>query len=94
MNIRYLSKDEILKNFSKSVIKRAFRLVVREILRTARHIEFEVYDPILQTYHIVLYKSEKRPPFDWTCDCKWYSMKAPKYCAHILAVNLNKENSI
>ncbi|MCW1296454.1 MAG: SWIM zinc finger family protein [Candidatus Parvarchaeota archaeon] len=58
---------------------------------TKRHVAFTVFDDIKKTIHSVLYKSEEKPPYDWSCDCKWFSTRGVStgvYCAHIIAVNI------
>lgn len=90
--LRVLSEQEILKgNFMPTSITRAQRLMVKEDYETTRHKGFQVTDPVSGSEHLVIFKNEKQPPLDWTCDCEWYTTKTihnGKYCAHILAVHL------
>ncbi len=92
--MRLLSKAEIEKgNFMPTSIARAKRLIVKEVYRTVKHVVFRVIDPVSGSEHEVFYKSEKKPPLDWVCDCRWYSSKTVingSYCAHILAVHLSR----
>lgn len=89
---RILTKEEIEKgDFMKTSVERAKRLEVRRLYETQRHVTYEVTDPVTKSQHEVIYKSEKKPPLDWVCDCEWYTTQTinnGKYCAHVLAVHL------
>lgn len=88
--MRVLSKEEVEEgDFSPTSVSRAKRLKVVKDYETARHVAFKVIDPVSGSEHVVFYKSEKKPPLDWSCDCEWYTTKGI-YCAHILAVHLTK----
>ncbi len=95
MNPRFLKYSEINeKNFNKTSIERAHTLTVDKLYETEKHVAYAVRDPFKGTEHVVIYKSEKEPPLDWTCDCKWYTTRTintGKYCAHILAVHLKRK---
>ncbi len=92
MIVRFLSRDEVFNGgFMPTSVARAQRLIVRRSYQTKRHLAFIVTDPVSGSEHVVIYRSEKKPPLDWSCDCEWYSTRTVingKYCAHILAVQL------
>jgi len=89
---RFLTKRELEQGgFMPTSIERAKRLKVSQSYETERHPAYEVTDSLTGSNHIVFYKSEKEPPFDWVCDCEWYTTRTihnGQYCAHILAVQL------
>jgi hypothetical protein len=91
MKIRIIDIRNINHGFHK--FKRAIRLSENVSIDylTKKHIAFTVFDDRKKTIHSVLYKTEKKPPYDWSCDCKWYSTRGVStgiYCAHIIAVNM------
>jgi len=95
INPRFLNLDDInSNNYRATSIERARTLVVKTIYITDRHAAYSVRDPFKNSEHIVIYKTEKNPPFDWTCDCTWYTSRSihnGEYCAHILAVHLKRK---
>jgi hypothetical protein len=95
INPRFLKLSDINeKNFNKTSIERANTLTVDKLYETTKHIAYAVRDLFKGSEHVVIYKSEKKPPLDWTCDCKWYTARtvhSGKYCAHILAVQLKRK---
>ncbi len=90
MKIQVVDEKEILpKNFPLDSIissRRIWRQVKIDYVG-AKHVGFLVYDPLKKTEHSVIYYSEKKFPDNWSCDCKWFSMKGV-YCKHILAVHI------
>ena len=94
--LRFLSRDEIIKgDFMPESIKRADKLIVIKSYETQRHSAYEVIDPVSGSKHLVIYKSEKKPPMDWVCDCEWFiqdTLHTGRYCAHILSVHLKEGN--
>lgn len=95
INPRFISEVEITgNNYRQTSIERARTLIVTKLYETDRHIAYSVRDPFKDSEHVVIYKSEKKPPSDWSCDCTWYTSKAihtGEYCAHILAVHLKRK---
>lgn len=89
---RFLKLSEINEvNYNKSSIERAKTLTVDKLYITNKHVAYVVRDLFKGSEHVIIYKSEKEPPFDWACDCKWYTARAintGRYCAHVLAVHL------
>ncbi|HLE06711.1 MAG TPA: hypothetical protein VI790_05120, partial [Candidatus Nanoarchaeia archaeon] len=80
-------------DFMHTSVERAKRLNVKKTYETARHAAYEVTDSVTGSIHEVVYKSEKKPPLDWVCDCEWYTTQTinnGKYCAHVLAVHLSQ----
>ena len=78
-------------DFANESKERAKRLKDIKIdYRTSKHIGFIVKDEIKDTEHHVIYKDNRKPPSNWSCDCNWHATRGTfgKYCAHILAVNL------
>ena len=89
--MRILSDYELKKgDFRPNSIARAKTLQVVKDYETAKHVAFKVVDPVSGSKHLVFYKSEKKPPLDWSCDCEWYITRN-MYCAHILAVHLSNQ---
>lgn len=92
---RFLKLSEINEsNFNSTSIERGRTLSVEGLYVTEKHYAYAVRDLFKGSEHVVLYKSEKEAPFDWTCDCKWYttrSIHSGRYCAHILAIHLKRK---
>jgi len=92
-SIRIIPKEQITeKHYMKTSIKRAKTLKTSVSIDyfTEKNYAFIVSDPETGSTHSVIFLGNKKPPEDWSCDCKWYAQHGLKgiYCAHILAVNL------
>lgn len=97
--MRIIKKSEInTENFMPSSVSRAKKLSksVKVDYSTDKRTAFTVEDLEKKTIHSVLYNSQKEPPADWNCDCRWHTTFGMngKYCAHILAVNTFLGNEI
>ncbi len=92
---RFLKLSEINSDkYNKTSVERANRLSVERLYETEKHMAYAVRDVFTNSEHVVIYMSEKEEPYDWTCDCKWYTTKTintGSYCAHILAVHLKRK---
>jgi len=91
--MRVLTEEEIDKGqYMVTSKERARSLVVTKDYESSKNVVFKVTDPVSKNEHIVYYKRDKKPPFDWACDCRWYTVRTVQngtYCAHILAVHLS-----
>ncbi len=90
MKVKVLRESDILPNnfpLESTIAARRIWRQVKVDYVGAKHVGFKVYDPIKKTEHSVIYYSEKKFPNNWSCDCKWFSIKG-KYCKHILAVHI------
>lgn len=91
--MRIIPKIDInTDNYMSSSVYRSSKLNkhVKIDYSTEKRTAFTVKDPEKETIHSVIFNSEKKPPVDWNCDCRWHTTQGMKgkYCAHILAVHV------